>query len=233
MGRGEIWIGGPAVTDGYYKMGKQTQEAYMPGGYFATGDVGEWTPDGCLKIVDRKKNLVKLKGGEYVALENMETKFNNSDFVDALAGGIMVYAGGDVDRAVAFVQCSRKVLCDWATANGVNGTYEALLSDPRVRCFKDSCTYTHTHTYITHVLYIGCKGRIFFDDIHKYTHAHTRTSHKDHAWTPGQVISKIIPIIDGKRFDYSENMVVMSVLSSPVTSVHAPAQVLPCVATDA
>ena len=57
-------------------------------GYFATGDVGEWTPDGNLKIIDRKKNLVKLKGGEYVALEFMENKYGNSEFVDAIAGEI-------------------------------------------------------------------------------------------------------------------------------------------------
>lgn len=221
------------MTDGYYKMEKQTQETYMPGGYFATGDVGEWTPDGCLKIVDRKKNLVKLKGGEYVALENMETKFNNSDFVDALAGGIMVYAGGDVDRAVAFVQCSRKVLCDWATANGVSGSYEELLLTPRVRCFKDSCTYTHAHTYFSHVLHFGCKCGLFLTDMHQYMHAHTRTSRpKIVLCTPRQIITKIIPIIDGKRFDYFENIVMMSVIAFPVISVHAPAQALPCVATD-
>jgi hypothetical protein len=39
-----------------------------------------------------------------VALEHMESKLSNSVFVDALAGGVLVYAGGDVDRPVAFVQ---------------------------------------------------------------------------------------------------------------------------------
>uniref|UniRef100_A0A7S1EAA8 AMP-dependent synthetase/ligase domain-containing protein n=1 Tax=Hemiselmis andersenii TaxID=464988 RepID=A0A7S1EAA8_HEMAN len=132
-GRGEVYIGGGVVTDGYYKMPKQTKEAYVKGGYFATGDVGEWTPDGALKIVDRKKNLVKLKGGEYVALEFMEVKFGNSEFVDALAGGIMVYAGADVDRAVAFCQCSKVALTNWAAANGISGEYEALLQNPKCR----------------------------------------------------------------------------------------------------
>lgn len=132
-GRGEILIGGGVVTSGYYKKPKETAEAYVQGNYFATGDIGEWTPDGCIKIVDRKKNLVKLKGGEYVALEHMETKFNNSSFVDALAGGIMVYAGGDVDRPSAFMQCSRKTLCKWAADNGVSGEYEDLLKNPQAR----------------------------------------------------------------------------------------------------
>lgn len=88
---------------------------------------GEWTPDGNLKIIDRKKNLVKLKGGEYVALEFMENKYGNSEFVDALAGGLMVYAGGDVDRSVAFMQCNKKALLDWAKGVGIDMPFEALI----------------------------------------------------------------------------------------------------------
>eukprot|EP00286_Rhodomonas_abbreviata_P024796 CAMPEP_0181301956 /NCGR_PEP_ID=MMETSP1101-20121128/7706_1 /TAXON_ID=46948 /ORGANISM="Rhodomonas abbreviata, Strain Caron Lab Isolate" /LENGTH=751 /DNA_ID=CAMNT_0023407307 /DNA_START=32 /DNA_END=2287 /DNA_ORIENTATION=+ len=132
-GRGEILIGGHVVTTAYYRRPKETSEAYVQGGFFATGDIGEWTPDGCIKIVDRKKNLVKLKGGEYVALENMEMKFNNSSFVDAMAGGIMVYAGGDVDRPSAFVQCSVKAITKWAEGEGVTGSFEELLANPKAR----------------------------------------------------------------------------------------------------
>jgi len=133
-GRGEVLIGGPVVTDGYYKMPDKTREAYIGGGFFATGDVGEWTPDGNLKIIDRKKNLVKLKGGEYVALEFMENKYGNSEFVDAIAGGIMVYAGGDVDRSVAFMQCNKAALMAWAKSAGINDVpFEQLINDPRAR----------------------------------------------------------------------------------------------------
>ena len=37
----------------------------------SAGDIGQFLEDGSLSIVDRKKNLVKLLGGEYVALEKM------------------------------------------------------------------------------------------------------------------------------------------------------------------
>ncbi len=35
--------------------------------WFRTGDIGEVHPDGVLKIIDRKKDLVKLQHGEYVS----------------------------------------------------------------------------------------------------------------------------------------------------------------------
>ena len=63
------------------------------------------TPGGALVIIDRKKNLVKLKGGEYVALENMNTAYNNSPFVNVEMGGVCSYAGGELDRAVCLAQC--------------------------------------------------------------------------------------------------------------------------------
>ncbi|KAL3914154.1 MAG: hypothetical protein SGILL_006212 [Bacillariaceae sp.] len=119
-GRGEILIKGPNISIGYYDQPEKTKEVYLPGGWFATGDIGQFNADGTLSIVDRKKNLVKLNGGEYVALEKMETVYSNSDFVDALAGGVCVYADGEMDRPVAFVELNKKAALDWAKANGVN-----------------------------------------------------------------------------------------------------------------
>ena len=39
--------------------------------YFCTGDIGQITPAGNMQIIDRKKDLVKLQMGEYVALSKV------------------------------------------------------------------------------------------------------------------------------------------------------------------
>jgi long-chain acyl-CoA synthetase len=78
---------------------------------------------------------VKLHGGEYVPLEHMECKYGNSLYVDALAGGIMIYADGTMDRSVAFVQANKKEVTAWAEAKGIKTEWPALLQDIKVRAF--------------------------------------------------------------------------------------------------
>lgn len=81
--RGELYIGGDSITMGYYKNEELTNKDYhVINGvrYFATGDIGEVMADGNLKIIDRKKDLVKLSGGEFVSLQK-GIKFNSNFYV--------------------------------------------------------------------------------------------------------------------------------------------------------
>ena len=43
-------------------------------------------------LVDRLKNLIKLKGGEYIALESMEASYSTSPYCAALNGGTLCSA---------------------------------------------------------------------------------------------------------------------------------------------
>ena len=131
-GRGEIVVRGTNISSGYYMMPQKTAEDYLEGGWFQTGDIGQFMSDGSLRIVDRKKNLVKLKGGEYVALEKMEVTYGNCEFVDAIAGGICCYGDGDMDRPVALMQLSEPYTMKWAKANGLEGDFSTIKASPKL-----------------------------------------------------------------------------------------------------
>jgi len=83
--RGEIAIGGNHVTMGYLKQEAKTKEEYREEGgqrWFYTGDIGMVEKDGVFRIIDRKKDLVKLAHGEYVSLGKVEAALKHSQFVD-------------------------------------------------------------------------------------------------------------------------------------------------------
>lgn len=77
---GEILIRSQKVMKGYYKDEAATAEV-LKDGWFATGDIGEWTDRGFLKITDRKKDLIKTSGGKYVAPQKLEAMLKTSPLI--------------------------------------------------------------------------------------------------------------------------------------------------------
>jgi long-chain acyl-CoA synthetase len=125
-GRGEILAKGGNIALGYYNMPDKTSEVFRKDGFFHTGDIGQFMSDGSIRIVDRAKNLVKLKGGEYIAIENMEMAYGNSSFVDAIAGGICCYGDGDMDRPIAIMQLNSAVAMNWAKEHHISGDFNSI-----------------------------------------------------------------------------------------------------------
>lgn len=70
--RGEIVVRGPNVTSGYWNNPEATAQAFSPGGWFHTGDVGYLDEDGFLFIVDRLKDMF-ISGGENVYPAEVES----------------------------------------------------------------------------------------------------------------------------------------------------------------
>jgi long-chain acyl-CoA synthetase len=59
---GEIWVRGPQVMKGYWNLPDETVRTLAPGGWLRTGDMGQLTEHGSVKITDRKKDLINVSG---------------------------------------------------------------------------------------------------------------------------------------------------------------------------
>ncbi|KAK3228041.1 hypothetical protein Dsin_007903 [Dipteronia sinensis] len=126
--RGEVCIKGKPLFSGYYKREDLTKEVLVDG-WFHTGDVGEWQPDGSLKIIDRKKNIFKLSQGEYVAVENLENIFGLVSDIES----IWVYGNSFESFLVAVINPKKEALEHWASDNGVSGDFKSLCENPKAK----------------------------------------------------------------------------------------------------
>jgi len=116
--RGEIVIGGENVTAGYYKNPEKTAEEYFTDAngrrWFKSGDIGQMEEDGTLRIIDRKKDLVKLQFGEYVSLGKVESVLKTCPLVE----NICIYGDSSRSYVVALVCPDRLNLDRLATKMG-------------------------------------------------------------------------------------------------------------------
>ncbi|OQR89411.1 Long-chain-fatty-acid--CoA ligase [Achlya hypogyna] len=124
-GRGEVCFRGPTIFSGYFKEPEKTAEAIDADGWLHSGDIGVWTTDGRLKIVDRKKNIFKLSQGEYVAPEKIENVIQGSSYVaqsfvhgDSLHSTLVAVVVPE-EAAIAKLAASLKItgtLQDWCAS---------------------------------------------------------------------------------------------------------------------
>ncbi|XP_021738533.1 long chain acyl-CoA synthetase 2-like [Chenopodium quinoa] len=126
--RGEICLRGNILFSGYHKRQDLTQEVLIDG-WFHTGDIGEWQPDGSMKVIDRKKNIFKLSQGEYVAVENLESIYSRCNLITS----IWVYGNSFESFLVAVVVPERKAIENWAANNNETGDFETLCKSTKAR----------------------------------------------------------------------------------------------------
>ncbi|CAL0332016.1 unnamed protein product [Lupinus luteus] len=126
--RGEICVRGNTLFSGYYKREDLTKEVLIDG-WFHTGDIGEWQPNGSMKIIDRKKNIFKLSQGEYVAVENLENIYDQLSSIES----IWVYGNSFEAFLVAVANPRKEALEHWAAENGISMDFSSLCEDSRAK----------------------------------------------------------------------------------------------------
>lgn len=122
----ELLVKGPNVMLGYLDDEDATSRVIDEDGWFHTGDLGEFTPDG-LKIVGRKDGAFKLTTGEKVHPQRVETVLiNESPYIST---AVVIGSGRDYVGAILFPNWSH--VRAWAATRGISA--EALGEHPSVR----------------------------------------------------------------------------------------------------
>uniref|UniRef100_A0A8D8RCC4 long-chain-fatty-acid--CoA ligase n=1 Tax=Cacopsylla melanoneura TaxID=428564 RepID=A0A8D8RCC4_9HEMI len=126
---GEILIGGSNISPGYYKNPVKTKEEFFDEDgkrWFRTGDIGELQGDGVIRIIDRKKDLVKLQAGEYVSLGKVEAELKTCPVIE----NICVYGDSRKDYTVALVVPNQTRLTEIADRLNLSSlTFEQLCAN--------------------------------------------------------------------------------------------------------
>lgn len=131
--QGEIWVKGPSVFTEYYENPEETAKAKTEDGWFKTGDIGEFDASGHLRVIDRVKNLIKMQGGEYIALEKLEAVYRGSNYVH----NIMIEGSMEHPRPIAIIFPNEKLFSEKAAELGVDE--HNMHSDPKMNAevYKD------------------------------------------------------------------------------------------------
>ncbi|TKR73803.1 hypothetical protein L596_021071 [Steinernema carpocapsae] len=108
--RGEVCIRGPTIMMGYLNRPQATAEMIDDQGWLRTGDIGYVDKDGYLFIVDRLKELIKVKGLQVPPAELEDLLFTHSKIEDAAVIGVPDEKDGE--HPMAFVVRSEESLTE-------------------------------------------------------------------------------------------------------------------------
>ena len=127
---GEILVRGPIVMRGYRNLPDKTKETFTDDGFLRTGDIGAWSDEGYLKIVDRKKELIINAAGKNMSPANIEATLKSASPVIGQA----VCVGDARPYNVALIVLDPDVAPAVAAKLGMEGaSLEDIARDERVR----------------------------------------------------------------------------------------------------
>jgi acyl-CoA synthetase (AMP-forming)/AMP-acid ligase II len=97
---GEVWIRGPQVMKGYLNNAEATARTVDDAGWLRTGDIGTVDSEGYLTIVDRLKELIKVKGFQVAPAELEALLLKHPQIADAAVIPVMDGECGEVPKAL-------------------------------------------------------------------------------------------------------------------------------------
>ncbi|GAA4416574.1 long-chain-fatty-acid--CoA ligase [Advenella faeciporci] len=125
---GEVQIKSPGLFKEYYKNPESTKESFTDDGWYHTGDAGVIDANGQLKIIDRAKDVGKLRDGRMFAPKYVENKLKFFPYIKEV-----VAFGANMDFVCAFVNIDLEAVANWAERRGLAyAGYTDLASRPEV-----------------------------------------------------------------------------------------------------
>jgi long-chain acyl-CoA synthetase len=126
---GEVQFKSPGVFQGYYKDAEKTAETKTPDGWVRTGDAGFFdTKTGHLRIIDRAKDVGKLRSGALFAPKYIENKLK---FYPNIKEAVAFGQGKDYVSVMLNIDLT--AVGSWAERNNVvYGSYQELAGHPQV-----------------------------------------------------------------------------------------------------
>ena len=125
---GEVLYRTPGVFLGYYKDDEKTAETKTPDGFVHSGDAGFFDANGHLKIIDRAKDVGKMRDGALFPPKYVENKLK---FYPNIKEAVCF--GDGKDYVSAFINIDLVAVSNWAERNGVTyASYQELAGHPRV-----------------------------------------------------------------------------------------------------
>ena len=136
---GEIMIKSPGLLKEYYKNPKATEEVLTKDGWYHSGDAGFIDAHGHLKIIDRAKDVGRLKGGAHdgamFAPKYVENKLKFFPFIKEA-----VAFGDQRDRVCAFINIDMEAVGNWAERRNLPyAGYADLAGKPEVLEMMREC----------------------------------------------------------------------------------------------
>jgi long-chain acyl-CoA synthetase len=125
---GEVLYRSPGQFIGYFKDDAKTAETMTEDGYVKTGDAGFFEKDGQLRIIDRAKDVGRLRSGALFAPKYIENKLKFFPNIRE----VVAFGQGE-DRVTCFINIDLTAMGNWAERNNVSyGSYQELAGHPQV-----------------------------------------------------------------------------------------------------
>ena len=124
----EILVKANDIFEGYWNSPELTKEVLDDDGWLHTGDVGEWTPEGNLKIVDRVRDIIVTSGGKTLSPTYIENGLRSSAYISEA-----VVFGHNRKYISVLIEIDFETVSAWARLNDIPYTgFTSLSQHPEV-----------------------------------------------------------------------------------------------------